>query len=134
MQLVRLGALAERYFPDDPNTCLIKLRQFGELLAQVTAAKTGLFTSPEEQQSDLLRRLKFERVVPAEVADLFHQVRIAGNQATHAHGGDHAQALTTLKIARQLGVWYLPHLHRQGVQVRPLRSRRRPGCGDEGAP
>jgi type I restriction enzyme, R subunit len=105
-QLVRLGALAERYFGDDPSTALIKLRQFGELLAQLTAAKSGLFTGPDEPQSDLLRRLKFERVLPAEVVDLFHQVRIAGNQATHAQGGDHAQALTTLKIARQLGVWY----------------------------
>jgi type I restriction enzyme R subunit len=26
-QLVRLGILAEQYFADDPNTCLIKLRQ-----------------------------------------------------------------------------------------------------------
>jgi type I restriction enzyme R subunit len=105
-QLVRLGALAERYFGDDPNTSLIKLRQFAELLAQLIAAKAGLFTNSEEQQSDLLRRLKFERVLPSEVADFFHQVRISGNQATHAHKGDHAQALTTLKIARQLGLWY----------------------------
>ena len=29
-QLMRLGALAERYFGDDPNTSLIKLRQFAE--------------------------------------------------------------------------------------------------------
>ena len=29
-QFVRLGALAERYFADDPSTSLIKLRQFGE--------------------------------------------------------------------------------------------------------
>ena len=29
-QLVRLAALAERYFADDPNTSLIKLRQFSE--------------------------------------------------------------------------------------------------------
>jgi hypothetical protein len=48
-QLVRLGGLAERYFKDDPNTCLIKLRQFGEVLAQLTAAKSGLLASPEEQ-------------------------------------------------------------------------------------
>lgn len=105
-QLVRLAALAERYFKDDPNTCLIKLRQFGEVLAQLTAAKSGLLSSPEEPQSDLLRRLKFERVVPREVGELFHQVRVAGNQATHAHIDDHAQALTTLKIARELGVWF----------------------------
>ena len=89
-QLVRLGALAERYFTDDPNTCLIKLRQFGELLAQLTAAKTGLFSSPEEQQSELLRRLKFERVLPDQPADLFHQIRIVGNRATHAQSGNHA--------------------------------------------
>ena len=25
-QLVRLGLLAERYFAEDPNTCLLKLR------------------------------------------------------------------------------------------------------------
>ena len=31
-QLDRLGALAERYFAEDANTCIIKLRQFAELL------------------------------------------------------------------------------------------------------
>src|SRR5580700_7448820 len=105
-QLVRLGGLAERYFKDDPNTCLIKLRQFGEVLAQLTAAKSGLLASPEEPQADLLRRLKFERIVPREVGDLFHQLRISGNRATHTHTGDHAEALSTLKIARELGVWF----------------------------
>src|SRR5262245_33211380 len=44
-QLVRLGGLAELYFKDDSNTCLIKLRQFGEVLAQLTAASAGLLTS-----------------------------------------------------------------------------------------
>src|SRR5579864_6915419 len=39
-QPVRLGALAKRYFKDDPNTCRIKLRQFRELLAQLAAAKS----------------------------------------------------------------------------------------------
>src|SRR4051812_16584789 len=92
-QLVRLGALAERYFKDDPNTCLIKLRQFGEVLAQLTAAKSGMLASSEEQQADLLRRLKFERIVPREVGDLFYRLRIAGNRATHSHAGDHAEAL-----------------------------------------
>jgi hypothetical protein len=61
VQLVRLGALAERYFHDDPNTCLIKLRQFAELLAQLIAAKTGLYEAGDESQADLLRRLRFER-------------------------------------------------------------------------
>lgn len=105
-QLVRLGALAERYFRDDPSTCLIKLRQFGELLAQLTAAKMGLFVSAAEAQTDLLRRLKLEQVITPEVADVFHQIRIVGNRATHEYSGDHASALTHLKMARQLAIWF----------------------------
>jgi type I restriction enzyme, R subunit len=38
--------------------------------------------------------------------DLFHQIRIAGNQATHGNAGNHNQALTTLKIAPQLAIWF----------------------------
>jgi type I restriction enzyme R subunit len=105
-QLVRLGALAERYFHDDPNTSVIKLRQFGEALAQLIAAKTGLYESAEETQSDLLRRLRFERVLPPEVADLFHTLRILGNNATHGTAGSLADALNALKYARQAGIWF----------------------------
>jgi hypothetical protein len=60
-----------------------------------------LLASPEEPQVDLLRRLKFERIVPPEVGDLFHQLRIAGNRATHSHAENHTEALTTLKLSRQ---------------------------------
>lgn len=56
-QLVRLGMLAERYFADDPNTCLLKLRQLAELLAQLAASNVGVFASPDEKQVDLVRRL-----------------------------------------------------------------------------
>src|SRR3954447_3838458 len=71
-QLVRLASLGELFFREDPNTCLIKTRQFGELLAQQVAARTGAFTSAEEPQADLLRRLQTDRLIPREVADLFH--------------------------------------------------------------
>jgi len=47
-QLVRLGMLAERYFADDPNTCLLKLRQLTEGLAQLTASRVGLFTGADD--------------------------------------------------------------------------------------
>ncbi len=106
VQLVRLGALAERYFHDDPNTCLIKLRQFSELLAQLIAAKTGLYEKGDESQADLLRRLRFERVLPSPVADLFHTLRILGNNATHGAAGTLTEALKALKYARQAGVWF----------------------------
>ena len=58
------------------------------MLDQLTAAKAGLLASPEEPQADLLRRLKFEGAVPREVGELFHQLRVAGNRATHAQARD----------------------------------------------
>lgn len=105
-QLVRLGMLAERYFPDDPNTALLKLRQLAELLAQLVATKVGLYTSHEEAQYDLLRRLQDQGILPREIAQLFGEVRRAGNAASHDIAGDHRTALAALKITWQLGVWF----------------------------
>ncbi len=57
-QLWRLGALAERYFADDPNTRLLKLRQFSALLVlfqgltamAVAQARRQNVDPPEEVQ------------------------------------------------------------------------------------
>jgi type I restriction enzyme R subunit len=104
-QLVRLGMLAERYFAEDPNTCLLKLRQFAEVLAQLTASKVGVFVS-DEGQYDLLRRLADHGIVPREISQLFAEVRRAGNAASHSMAGDHRTALICLKISWQLEVWF----------------------------
>lgn len=111
--LVQLASLAERYFTDDPNTCLIKLRQFAEALAQQVAASAGVWTSDEETQADLLRRLKYSDILPRQSADIFHAIRKAGNVATHEHTGTHAQALQHLKLARQLAIWFHRSFGRQ---------------------
>jgi type I restriction enzyme, R subunit len=105
-QLVRLGMLAERYFPDDPNTCLLKLRQLTEALAQLAASRVGLFGNPEEKQSDLLRRLQDHGILPREVSSLFHEVRKAGNDANHKLAGDHRTALMALRLTWQLSLWF----------------------------
>lgn len=98
--------LAERYFVDDPNTSLIKTRQFGELLAKNVAATLGLLDEPEISQHELLGRLNGNRVVSREVIGLFHEIRKSGNRATHDLHDDHRSALNNLKIARELGVWF----------------------------
>jgi type I restriction enzyme R subunit len=106
IQLVRLGSLAERYFADDPNTCLIKLRQFGEILAQLTAAKVGTYADPEEKQVELLQRLRDRGVLKGETDRLFHELRKLGNDATHGLSSNQRTALSGLKYARALGIWF----------------------------
>jgi hypothetical protein len=57
-----------------------------------------------EALADRLCRLKFERA--REMGDLFHEAPSGGNSAIHTQRSDQAEALTTLKLARQLGVWF----------------------------
>ncbi|MFW5680125.1 MAG: type I restriction-modification system endonuclease, partial [Pseudomonadota bacterium] len=105
-QLVRLGAQAERYFGDDPNGSLLKMRQFGELLAQQTAARLGALPDAAVTQHELLQILRRDRVVPEEVLTLLHGLRQFGNEAAHDHLDDRSAALQALKIARQAGIWF----------------------------
>lgn len=104
--LDHLGALAERYFAEDPSTCLLKLRQLGEALAQRTAAHAGLYTSTEENQAELPGRLRDRELLPREIGDLFHGLRKAGNAAAHDFQGEHREALYQLRMAWKLGAWF----------------------------
>ena len=124
--LVAVAAQAERYFAGDPVTCLMKLRQFGELLAQQLAARAGVFVGMEEVQSDLLGRLKRDTAYPRDVIDLFHDLRRTGNEAVHQHRGDHGAALAGLKIARQLAVWFHRTFGDRNFRAGPFEPPRPP--------
>jgi type I restriction enzyme R subunit len=106
VQLAQLGALAERYFRDDPGTAVFKLRQFAELLSKTIAAHHALYLGERETFEETLRRLSYERIIPKEAADLFHALRKAGNKAAHETTGNHSDALSALKFARQIGIWF----------------------------
>jgi type I restriction enzyme R subunit len=105
-RLVTLGGLAERYFRDDPSTAIVKLRQFADLTAKMIAARQGAYEGERETFEETLKRLSYDRIIPREVADIFHALRKAGNAAVHEAKGNHAGALTALKFARSLGVWF----------------------------
>jgi type I restriction enzyme R subunit len=105
-RLAQLGALAERYFTEDPSTSLVKLRQFAEIMAKLLAARTASYLRPDEQLNDLLKRLRADNILPPDVAELFHQIKRVGNQAAHEVTGSHREALASLRIARELGLWF----------------------------
>ena len=105
-QLSRLGALAERYFHDDAPGALLKLRQLAEFLAKEVAARNALLPTSSATFDDVLRTLKLRSVMPREVADLFFHLKRLGNQAAHENAGTPADALTALKIARAVAIWF----------------------------
>ncbi|TQG12643.1 DUF4145 domain-containing protein, partial [Pseudomonas aeruginosa] len=103
-ELAKLGSRAEQYFKEDPNTSLLKSRQFGELLAQETAARFGKYKAETEQTQQQLIQQLGRLGVPREVTDLFHVVRKLGNRANHEFADDLRLALQALKFAAQLGL------------------------------
>lgn len=105
-QLARLGALAEWSLHVDPPTTIVKVRQFTEVLTRLVAAKQGALTVPGEGFADMLMRLQRTRLLPDKAADIFHHLRRLGNAAAHEDRGSAAQALSALKLARELGIWF----------------------------
>src|SRR5678815_6180963 len=66
--LAKLAGQAEQYFFTDPNICLIRLRQFGEVLAQRVAAQVGVYTPEQDDQLNRLNTLCDRGALTPEVA------------------------------------------------------------------
>jgi type I restriction enzyme R subunit len=120
--LVALGAQAERFFADDPVSCLMKLRQLGEVLAQHVAANMGLTVPDRTPQFQLIERLAAppRGVLTPDMQRLFHGLREAGNRATHEAKGTHGEALHQLKMARNIAIWFHRAFGRKDFEPGPF--------------
>jgi type I restriction enzyme R subunit len=82
-RLVAVATQAEVLFPIDPSACLAKLRLLAEILAKRAAAKLGMFDDPTVTQQALIDRLLERNAIGATKRSLFHDLRRAGNVASH---------------------------------------------------
>src|SRR5687768_9188204 len=105
--LADLGATAERVFPFDPASCIVKLRLLAESITQDIAARIGV-NLPQSTQADLLRAVDIRLGMDAQVRQLFDLLRRRGNRAAHEvnHGIGYREGLEALKIAREIAVWF----------------------------
>ncbi|WP_312727415.1 type I restriction-modification system endonuclease [Stutzerimonas kunmingensis] len=103
---LQLASTAEQVFASDPNTTLVKLRQFGEALAQDLASRAGIEFDATTTQSDLLYKLSREIQLDQNIRSLFHTLRVEGNRAIHEFRTQHREAMDGLKVARALAIWY----------------------------
>lgn len=102
--MVDVFSRAEEYVHSDPNTALIKIRQFAEILAQYTAVKVGVPEWERGSQADLLNLFKNRGIYGELALNLFHSIRKTGNKAAHAVHSSSADALSHLKMAHALAV------------------------------
>ena len=115
--LAEYGLMAELNAYIDPNTSIIKSRQFAELLAKHIAAHRGLDCG-ENSFDETLGMLKRQRVITIEVHSGFDLIRLYGNQAAHEHKRDRNAALQSLITAHRLAKWFVQSvLERSNLQI-----------------
>ncbi|WP_339120571.1 type I restriction-modification system endonuclease [Fusobacterium nucleatum] len=104
--LAKIGEMAEYMLYKDPNTAIMKLRQFGEELIN-TMLKVENFTYDKNSLAvDRILILKRAGLIPADIDNILTSLRKKGNKAAHGSYGDEQTADTLLSLAVKLGAWF----------------------------
>ncbi|WP_424891162.1 DEAD/DEAH box helicase family protein [Streptomyces sp. XH2] len=103
--LVAYGAAAEANVFADPNTSLLKSRQFGEALAS-DLVRRGRVPFRGSKQVERLAALDREGYLHGNVKSAFDEVRVLGNNANHNDHDSADDAFRALRTCFRLGAWY----------------------------
>ncbi|MBV8542950.1 MAG: DEAD/DEAH box helicase family protein [Pseudonocardiales bacterium] len=113
--LVGYGAAAESMVFTDPNTSMIKARQFGEQLVTALVTTFGIrIPADEDTQYKRLKVLLDQGVINKRVHSWFDAVRDTGNKAVHEGFAAQRDALRLVRTCYDLGAWF----HRTATQSR----------------
>ncbi|MGH3772658.1 MAG: DEAD/DEAH box helicase family protein, partial [Pseudonocardiaceae bacterium] len=113
--LVGYGAAAESMVFTDPNTSMIKARQFGEQLVTALVATFGIrIPADKDSQYKRLKVLLDQGVINKRVHSWFDAVRDTGNKAVHEGFAAQRDALRLVRTCYDLGAWF----HRTVTQSR----------------
>lgn len=104
--LFQIANLSEKYLFSDPNTSMFKLRQFSEVMINEVFQIEHIELPIENNQSQKINALKREGIIEPIIADMFHQLRLKGNDAVHSNYNSVETAQTLLKIAYKLARWF----------------------------
>ena len=112
--LVLHGAAAEAYVFTDPNTSMLKSRQFGEALTHALFVRFGLPNMPSTQ-AQRLKMLADQGVITQRVRSWFDDVRKKGNRANHEHYESQRDALLLVRACYELGAWFFRTVAEHGA-------------------
>ena len=105
--LADLGATAERLYPFDPASCVLKLRLLAESITQDVSSRVGVRLI-QPTQAELLRAVDQRLGLDPQVRQMFHLLRQRGNEAAHQldHRIGYREGLEALKVAREIALWF----------------------------
>ena len=100
-----LGAAAENYVYSDPESCLVKLRNYIELVVRWLYSKERLPEGYRSSLFDLVSSHSFKSAMPEQITMKLDAIRIHGNRAAHGDKIKPADASWLLKEAHIIGAW-----------------------------
>jgi type I restriction enzyme R subunit len=104
-ELANMGGYAEHYAHSDPESALVKLRNFAERLVDRVYSKLKLDRVPQSNFVDLLHNASFQTVAKSLVLDKLHLLRRLGNRGAHGEDVEAADAVRCIQEAWQLARW-----------------------------
>ena len=104
--LAKIGEMAEYTLYKDPNTSIMKLRQFGEELINTMIKIENFSVDKNSLAVDKILTLKRAGLIPDDIDRILHSLRKKGNKAAHGAYGDEEIAETLLSLAVKLGAWF----------------------------
>ncbi|WP_245213703.1 type I restriction endonuclease [Rhodoferax sp. AJA081-3] len=123
-ELANMGGYAEHYAHTDPESALVKLRNFAERLVDRIYLKLKLERVPQSNFVDLLHNASFHTVAQPLVLDKLHLLRRLGNRGAHGEDVDASDTIRCLQEAWQLARWL--HVTFLGGKVEDFNAFKQP--------
>lgn len=108
--LENLGRLAEKNLYIDSNTTFIKCGMFGEIVVQYMFSMEQIDDSliaNENNHNNRIKLLKKEDLIPEDIDNILHMLRIKRNSAAHEWFEDIDKAKIQLELTFKLGGWFM---------------------------
>ena len=103
--LYKYGCFAEQYLYSDPNTCLFKMGQMGELIINLMFDFDNIQPVPRES-IDKIKTLGRIGLLDYDMESLFHSLRKIRNIAVHEGDGDTVTCKRYLPVIHSLSSWF----------------------------
>ncbi|MBW6411009.1 type I restriction-modification system endonuclease [Clostridium weizhouense] len=108
--LENLGKLAERNLYIDSNTTFIKCGMFGEIVVQFMFSMEEIddtLISHDNNHNNRIKLLKKEDLIPEDIDNILHLLRIKRNSAAHSGYEDVEKAKVQLELTFKLAIWFM---------------------------
>lgn len=105
-----LGRLAERNLYIDSNTTFIKCGMFGEIIVQYMISMEEVdetLIAYDNNHNNRIKLLKKEDLIPEDIDNILHMLRIKRNSAAHQGYEDVEKAKVQLELTYKLAVWFM---------------------------